>query len=107
MRIINEALLKEYRTPGPCEYCGNYSKQRQPHHALVFRGLGGGTRIDHPFNLIALGGPFSCPCHEDAHRGRILRCDFLAIIAAREGRLQDEILAELDRIQKASKWRSA
>ncbi len=107
MKLIDEKCLTTFRTAGSCDWCGQFSRVRQPHHALVFRGMGGGTRIDHPYNLVALGGPFDCPCHDDAHRGRILRADFLVIIAAREGRLQDEIEAELDRIRRASKWRTA
>ena len=103
MRIVSESTLSLFRGPGPCEFCGKACLVRQPHHAIVFRGMGSGTRLDHPFNIVALGGPFCCSCHDDAHGGRITRADFLAVIAAREGRLQSEIEAELSRLQRAPK----
>ena len=40
MLIIDEALLDEFRTPGPCEWYGKPCQAREPHH-LFARSLGG------------------------------------------------------------------
>lgn len=83
MRIVNEEVLDEFRTPGQCEVCGKWSERRVPHH-IFCRGMGSANRLDHPFNLIALGGPFDCSCHEQAHKGELSRDELLAMASTRE-----------------------
>lgn len=85
MRVIDEKLLKEFRTVGRCDWCGKHAG-RDPHH-LFTRGMGSGGRLDVRINLATL-----CrACHNRVHAGQIMRADLLAIVAQREGWLQDEI----------------
>ncbi len=67
MKIKNQKLLDEFRTPGPCEYCGKPCKKREPAH-IISRGAGG---PDFRCNLVALGSTreFACSCHSDNHAG--------------------------------------
>lgn len=101
MRIVNERLLDEFRSARCCEWC------RQParceaHHVFC-RGMGSATRLDVRVNLLSL-----CRlCHQKFHDGNILRCDLLAIVAQREGRLQDEIEREIYALRRAPKARRA
>ncbi len=99
MVIINEKLLTEFRTAGPCAYCGRRSSIRQPHH-IICRGMGSGKRLDVRINLVALGHAFSCPCHADAHRGDIIQADFFAVVAARDNLMQHNIEAVLAALRK-------
>lgn len=94
MKIIDKELLRQYRTPGRCEFCKRYCRVREPHH-LEATGMGGGKRLDIPCNLIALGSSlgFQCTCHHDLHVGHISPEDMLAVVAVREGVMQDSILA--------------
>jgi hypothetical protein len=96
---IDEALLDRFRGRGRCEYCHRQCRNREPHH-IRQRGIGGWSRVDVPINLISLGSamPGDCNCHGRFHVGHIPRCDLLALVAAREGVLQGEIEAEMDRI---------
>lgn len=96
MKIVDEKLLSLFRRGGPCEYCKRMTIRRQPHH-IFCRGLNSARRLDVAINLIAL----CLQCHADFHNGRILRCDLLALVAAREGRLQGEIEAELYRLRRS------
>lgn len=85
MTHTDEAVLDLFRDKSRCEYCGNVAKC-QPHHFHA-RGMGGGSRLDVRVNLLAL-----CHvCHGQAHAGYVLRCDLLAIIAAREQAQQGDI----------------
>lgn len=87
MKVVNKALLAEFRTAGACEYCKRPCRAREPHH-LFTRGAG---QLDIRINLIALGSAFQCTCHRERHDGNILHCDMLAVVAARENVLQDHI----------------
>jgi hypothetical protein len=97
MIILDPQLLFEFRLKGRCEWC---SKARPVNaHHIFCRGLGGGSRLDVAINLIAL-----CPfCHSDFHNGHIARYDLLAIVAKREGKLQDEIVTEIYRLLRTPK----
>lgn len=95
MRIVNEKLLKEFRQKERCEYCNRPCESLDAHH-LVQRGLGGGKRLDISPNLAAL-----CRfCHTDYHAGKIMYEDMLAVVAAREGVLQDDIRKVMQWIRK-------
>lgn len=109
MRVVDDSVLALFRV-GPCEWCGR-SGPTDPHHALYKRGMGGGSRLDHRFNLVALCRGYHrgqwVSCHDEAEAGRITRADCLAVIAAREGVLQEEIEEELRRIRRLPKGSSA
>ena len=95
MRIIDEELLASFSGAGRCEFCGKASQQRHAHH-VHSRGSG---RLDIAINIVSL-----CPmCHADAHAGVTTRYEFLAIIAVREGIMQDAIVAEIHRLRRADK----
>jgi hypothetical protein len=97
MRVVDENLLQMFRGKPRCEWCGRTNGgQLQPHH-LWCRGMGGGGRLDVPVNLIAL---CAVPCHHDAQEGRILKADLLAVVAAREGVLQQDIIDEVNRLRR-------
>lgn len=100
MKIIDKKLLAEVRRCGECGWCKKPLRfAAEPHH-LFSRGAG---RIDQPWNLIALGGPWDCDCHGEFHRGHIRRYDLLTVVAQREGRSQDEIEEEVWRIRRLPK----
>lgn len=97
MTILDPYLLQKFRETLQCEWC----KARgavDPHHYWYRRGTGGGSRIDHRFNLVAL-----CRyCHTAHHQGQWpLRIDLLAIVSAREAVTQDYIIATLLAIRNA------
>jgi hypothetical protein len=105
MKIVNETILDEFRTPGRCEFCRQFCPVREPHHVLA-RGIGGGGRMDVPVNLLALGAtrPFpACLCHGRIHNGRIDRAELLEVIAHRESLDQAEVLDILYRLRRAPK----
>ena len=51
--------------------------------------MGGGSQLDIPENLLSL----CYVCHDKAHRGVIPRFPLLCVIANREGKTPDGILA--------------
>lgn len=81
MTITDEDVLEWFRGNASCEHCGGRG-QLVPHHIRA-RGMGGGSRIDHPFNLVAL----CALCHAKAHAPKdpIPPDAFEAIVARREG----------------------
>lgn len=101
MIIIDEKLLDEFRTNGRCEWCGFYCQRREAAHIFA-RGMGGGGRLDIRINLVGLGGPGECDCHGSSHRGDApTQIDLLAIVAQREGRLQDDIEDEIHLLRRS------
>ena len=99
MVILDEKLLKTFRGPGGCAWCGKWSLRREAHH-IFCRGIGGGSRLDHRYNLISLGPWYSCTCHADAQANRITKADLLALVSAREGVLQSDIEDEINRLRR-------
>lgn len=101
MKIINKDLLAEFRAKSHCEFCRRYSRSGlQPHHCIVARGMGAGSQIDHRWNIISL----CSGCHDRHHGGyEPLTCDLTAIIAKREGCLQDELERAVFAIREAPK----
>lgn len=97
MRIVDEQLLEEFRH-GPCCWCGKRGPTDAAH--VFARGMGGGSRLDVRINLCSL-----CrACHWFSHSGhRPLRCDLLALVAAREGLQQAEIEREIFRLLREPK----
>lgn len=105
MEIIDDELLDFFRESFRCEWCKKATIV-DCHHYWYRRGIGGGSRLDHPWNLVSL-----CRADHDAHhQGNVpTRTDLLAIVAAREGVLQDDIIAELLRLRnlprEERKWK--
>lgn len=98
MIVIDEALLAQFRGFLHCEWCG-LPRHCVPHH-LWARGFGGGSRLDVRVNLMSLCND----CHRAHHDGhRPFKCDLLAVVAAREKCLQDDIVAEIVRLRRAQK----
>lgn len=107
MIISSEKTLDLFRTWGRCSWCG---KQGQREAAHVFAcGRSNANRLDIRINLIALGlgpwaGLYTCTCHVEHHAGRDpTQRDLLAVVAAREGELQDDIERAVRIIQNLDK----
>lgn len=91
MIVKDEVLLASFRRKRRCEFCGaDLRHKAEPHHYHA-KGMGGGSRLDIPENLIALGGALDCNCHGKAHDCKIDRADILAKIAARLGKTPEEV----------------
>lgn len=102
MILRDPDILSEFRGPGPCQLCNRPCRVRECAHILA-KGMGGGGRLDHRWNLIALGGPWECGCHARQHGGTIPIRALWEAVAKREGRTVDEIQTELHRIRKLPK----
>ncbi len=104
MKIIDESLLATMRGPGKCELCGKMVRQREPHH-LVCRGMGGGSRLDVPINLLSLCATFAGgdDCHHAVHNKRVSRDRLLLIVALREGIRVEDITDEIHRLRRLDK----
>jgi hypothetical protein len=101
MIIKDEKLLASFRRKKNCEWCGRSCPDGcDPHHAIVKRGLGGGSRLDHKLNLVALDRS----CHNDVHAGVLTKYDMAAIIAQREGVTQDFVFSECERLRRLDKF---
>lgn len=99
MRIVDETLLDVFRQSPRCEWCRLLTPTGCDPHHIHAKGFGGGGRLDVAINLIAL-----CrECHTLVHGGFILRRCLLAIVAQREGRLQDDIEAEIMLLRRLPK----
>ena len=92
MRVVSEKTLDLFRGRGECSCCGRWCRRLEPHHWYP-KGAGSGARLDIPENLIALGSAFDCACHKKAEDGNVPRSKLLALIALREGKLPEEVLA--------------
>ena len=77
-----------------CEWCGAVGLVH-PHH-LWPRNIAAGGRLNIRINLIGL----CSVCHNDVQAGLITRIDLLAVVANREGMMQDQIEAEIWRLRK-------
>lgn len=96
--IEDEGLLASFRGKSCCEQCGTWQGHREPHH-LWKRQMGGGARIDLPFNLISLCAGFGSNwCHRKAEDGHITKDALLAIVAAREGMQVETITEAMNRL---------
>jgi hypothetical protein len=99
VKVVDPKLLDTFRGAGACSWCNRWCRYRHAAHVFA-RGMGGGGRLDVALNLVSL-----CPeCHLEHHDGRRpLRCDLLAVVAAREGMLQGEVEAQLHRLRRQAK----
>lgn len=95
MKIINEALLIDFRLLGRCEHCQRPFPCLEASHAFT-KGMGGGSRLDIPINLNGL-----CrTCHQMHHDGNLPKMHLLEIIASREKATVDKIEREIFRLQR-------
>lgn len=99
MKVIDEELLRVFRNKLRCEHCGTATMFKLHPHHLWCRGMGGGSRLDVPLNLIAL----CASCHGMVHDGHILRCTLIAIVAAREKVFQGDVCEEIYRLLRTKK----
>lgn len=103
MRIEDPKLLAEFRGPGLCEFCGLPCRNREAAHVLA-KGMDAGKQLDIRENLISLGGPFDCACHQKSHNGgQPKREQLLSVIAWREGTTADRILEFLYQVRRLDK----
>lgn len=98
MKIVDDKLLQTFREKTICEYCGKtFRGGLDPHH-LWAKGMGGGGRLDHKLNLIAL-------CRKDhsaSHGGgKPTFNELLEIVAKREGVTADYIRTEVFRMRRS------
>ncbi len=101
MNLLDEPLLKTFRGPGCCEYCGRYVGRREAAHVMG-KGMGRSRRLDHRLNLVALCGAFEGDnCHYKHHWGaKPTTSDLLAVIAKREKMSVDDVECELYRLRR-------
>ncbi len=80
MLVKNVDLLIDMHTnTSHCEVCNVTPLHKEVHHIWA-KGMGGGSRLDIPWNLIVL-----CqPCHQLAHAGKISKRELWGIAAERE-----------------------
>ena len=115
MKIINETLLKIFRSPMAltCDWCGRVGPVEACHRQA--RGIGGGSRLDIRINILSMGTAFGCSCHRKQHDGTltvilgvILTAEevsdrMLAIIARREHLSEVQVREEINRINRLDK----
>jgi hypothetical protein len=91
VRFESEAVLDRFRSAPCCEWCGRSVCRAEPHHFYHKRGMGAGSQLDIPENLVSL-----CRlCHHAAEnlrpsataltRGPVTREALLKVVAQREG----------------------
>lgn len=87
MTIRDEVVLRSFRGPGPCAWCGVQAHTREAAH-VVAKGMGG-RPLDVRINLVSLGiGGWVgvravCNCHAQSHAGHEPTSEQLLEIAAR------------------------
>jgi len=114
MIIKDDTVLELFRDVLLCEWCGRQLPGgADPHHWRYKRGMGGGSRLDHPYNLVSMCRGFTNggwkSCHEEAERHEITQAQLLNLVATRENVSPERIECELRRIRnlpKGSDWRS-
>lgn len=95
MKVIDDALLAEFRNRARCEFCQRPCRTGLDPHHLMARGRGSAFRMDLRINLAAL-----CRlCHRRVHAGEISQAELLAVVAKREGRDVNEMEEELRRMR--------
>lgn len=101
MKIINRELLTEFALARDCEICGRKVNRCEAHHAVSFRGLGGGQRLDIRENLLS-----ACrECHTKAHAlaPGFERERLLEIIGKREQQEPADLQALIFALRRVSK----
>lgn len=102
MKIINDKLRKDFKTPGRCECCGTYCHDGLDPAHVRSRGSGGS---DLRCNLVSLRRL----CHSSSHAGHEPCTEaLLGIVSRREGFSEDaikEVWAWVSRLDKDSSRR--
>jgi HNH endonuclease len=101
MLIIDEPLLGYFRSKRVCELCRQPPREGerlQPHHVHA-RGMGGGSRLDTPLNLLALCGR----CHSLVHQSTDEKLRCREVVAYREGLLVAQVEEAIWRLLRRSK----
>jgi hypothetical protein len=91
VRFESEAVLDRFRCARCCEWCGRCVSRAEPHHFYHKRGMGAGSQLDIPENLVSL-----CTiCHRAAEnlypsanaleRGPVTKEALLELLARRSG----------------------
>ncbi len=101
MIIKDQALLREFSGLKFCEGCGQQAFC-EPHH-ITKRGMGGGSRLDVRWNIVALGGAFFCGCHKKADAGQITKDTLYRVVASREGKTLLWVKNTIKRLLRAPK----
>lgn len=98
--MIDPGLLARVRAERRCSWCGApLPHGAEPHH-IFGKLMGGGGRLDIPWNVV----PLCLLCHRAHHDGnRPLRVDLLAVSAARHGVQQQDIVDEVNRLRRLPK----
>jgi hypothetical protein len=65
--------------------------------------MGGGSRLDIEENLIDLGGPWDCGCHDEAQAGMIKKDELFARVALRLNRTVEDIEETVYHLLRADK----
>lgn len=96
MKILDEAMLLEFRCKPMCEHCGRRTQTGLDPHHIIAKGMGGANRMDVLLNLVAL-----CrQCHMQVHDGHISRTTLLGIVARREDMSATEVFDTLRRKER-------
>jgi hypothetical protein len=108
MVILNEGLLKYFRSKKLCELCGRpipHGRKAEPHHVKC-RGHGGGSRLDVALNLVS-----ACwLCHGQVQEDPQGQARCVEVIAYREGLLPEQVqeaiwrLLQRDKYERAPVW---
>jgi hypothetical protein len=97
VRFESEAVLDRFRCARCCEWCGRWVSRAEPHHFYHKRGMGAGSQLDIPENLVSLctlchrAAENRCPSPNAPERGPVTREALLEIVARRE-RWEEEAL---------------
>ena len=97
MVIINDELLRSF-ADRDCEVCGANDGTVVGHHVFG-RGYGGGSRLDHPWAMLAC----CFKCHSDCQHYRISKAKQVAIIAKREGVSEERVCGWVWEVLRAAK----
>lgn len=101
MKIIDEDFLEQVRRRPACEFCGRRTRNGlDAHHFPIAKGMGNGSQLDHPWNLMAL-----CrKCHTSHHAGnQPTRDQLYEVLECRELVTRLMIWTELNRILRLQK----
>lgn len=100
MKIISEAVLDRFRAVKKCQWCGREINEGRAHpHHWRHRGMGGGSRLDIPENLIAV----DWWCHQ-MMEARVIHPDaVLYVIALREKTTPDAIVDKINELLRTPK----
>jgi hypothetical protein len=103
VKIKDKAVLATPRSLR-CEYCDRLCGHDTERHHIVFRGIGGGKRLDIVENVVDLGGPWDCGCHQKADARKITSDELYAIVAKRLGTTARKIKNKIKRLLAMDKW---